>query len=60
VGTDDRAVLEGFLQRCVFDDTVDLATMEAREPLAGYLASCRHEGAYLFEQEVHMITWAAG
>jgi SAM-dependent methyltransferase len=59
VGTDDRAVLEGFLQRCVFDDSVDLATMEAQEPLAAYLASCRDDGAYLFQQEVHVITWSA-
>jgi SAM-dependent methyltransferase len=57
VGSEDRAVLEGFLQRCVFDDTVDLAAMEAREPLAGYLAACRDGGGYRFEQEVHVITW---
>ena len=59
VGTGDRAVLEGFLQRCVFDDTVDLAAMETQEPLAGYLAACRDGRAHRFEQDVHVITWTA-
>ena len=30
-GTSDRAVVEGFLQRCAFDDTVSLEQMEASE-----------------------------
>lgn len=59
VGTDDRAVLEGFLQRCAFDDTVDLATMEATDPVAGYLAGCRDGDGHRFTQEVRVITWTA-
>jgi AdoMet dependent proline di-methyltransferase len=54
----DRAVVEGFLQRCAFDDTVSLEQMETREPLAGYLAGCRTaDGSYEFRHEVHLITW---
>ena len=61
VGSDDRAVLEGFLQRCAFDDTVDLARMEAEGPCAEYLAGCRTEdGGYRFAQDVLVITWEAG
>ena len=33
--------------------------MEAQEPLAGYLASCRDDGTYRFQQDVHVITWTA-
>lgn len=57
-GTDDRAVVEGFLQRCAFDDTVSLEEMEEREPLAEYLAGCRgSDGTYEFQHEAHLITW---
>jgi SAM-dependent methyltransferase len=54
----DRAVVEGFLQRCAFDDTVSLDEMEVREPLAAYLAGCRAaDGSYEFRHEVHLMTW---
>ncbi|HEY0814057.1 MAG TPA: class I SAM-dependent methyltransferase [Pseudonocardia sp.] len=57
-GSVDRAVVEGFLQRCAFDDMVSLEAMEAREPLAGYLADCRGaDGTYTFRHEVDLITW---
>ncbi|MGH3782891.1 MAG: class I SAM-dependent methyltransferase [Pseudonocardiaceae bacterium] len=57
-GSADRAVIEGFLQRCAFDDTVSLAQMESAGPLAGYLAGCRAaDGSYLFEHEAHLMTW---
>lgn len=57
-GSADRAVIEGFLQRCAFDDTVSLAQMEAQGPLAEYLAGCRApDGSYLFEHEAHLMTW---
>lgn len=60
-GSTDRAVVEGFLQRCAFDDTVTLHQMETREPLAGYLAGCRApDGGYEFRHEVHLITWEQG
>ena len=60
-GSTDRVVVEGFLQRCAFDDTVSLEQMENREPLAAYLAGCRAaDGSYEFRHEVHLITWEQG
>ncbi|BDX35165.1 hypothetical protein TUM20985_57120 [Mycobacterium antarcticum] len=57
-GTSDRAVAEGFLQRCAFDDAVSLDRMEASEALGAYLADCRDpNGAYEFQHEAHLITW---
>ncbi|MGH3808797.1 MAG: class I SAM-dependent methyltransferase [Pseudonocardiaceae bacterium] len=58
IGSADRAVIEGYLQRCAFDNTVWLAQMESAGPLAEYLAGCRApDGSYLFEHEVHLMTW---
>lgn len=57
-GTSDRAVAEGFLQRCAFDNAVSLEQMEASAVLGEYLAGCRgSDGAYSFEHEAHLITW---
>lgn len=57
-GSTDRAVVEGFLQRCAFDDTVALADMERDGPLADYLAGCRGaDGGYLFTHQAHLLTW---
>jgi SAM-dependent methyltransferase len=57
-GTSDRAVAEGFLQRCAFDDGVSLEQMEASEVLGAYLTGCRGpDGAYEFTHEAHLITW---
>jgi len=57
-GTSDRAVAEGFLQRCAFDDTVTLDQMEGSDALGEYLAGCRGlDGAYEFQHEAHLITW---
>jgi SAM-dependent methyltransferase len=54
----DRAVVEGFLQRCAFDDTVSLERMEAEGPLADYLAGCRGaDGTWTFTHEAHLMTW---
>lgn len=59
-GSADRAVVEGFLQRCAFDATVSLQRMETEEPLAGYLAGCRAaDGSYEFRHEAHLITWVS-
>jgi len=54
----DRAAVEGFLQRCAFDDTIPLDRMETEGPLAGYLAGCRDpEGGWTFTHEAHLLTW---
>lgn len=58
-GSADRAVVEGFLQRCLFDDSLPLAEMEAGGPLADYLAGCRDAaGGYSFQHEVALVTWS--
>ncbi len=55
-GTADRAVAEGFLQRCAFDDSVSLTEMESAPVLGDYLAGCRDaSGAYSFEHEVALL-----
>lgn len=60
-GSADRGVVEGFLQRCAFDDTVSLDEMESLEPLASYLAGCRTpDGSYEFRHQAHLITWENG
>lgn len=55
-GTSDRAVAEGFLQRCAFDSTVSLEQMEAAPVLGDYLAACRTGGTWTFEHEV-LLLW---
>ena len=52
---DATAAVEGYLQRCVFDDSVPLAQMRATEPLAGWIAACRHADAWRFPQVVHLL-----
>ncbi|WP_174297712.1 class I SAM-dependent methyltransferase [Sphingomonas bacterium] len=53
--SDDDAVVEGYLQRCAFDDTVPLASMRSTGPLAAYLEGCRSGGGWRFEQRVAML-----
>ncbi len=55
-GSADRAVIEGFLQRCAFDDSVSLDQMEEAPVLGEYLASCRDDsGVYTFEHEAALL-----
>ena len=56
VAMDDRATAEGFLQRCVFDDSVSLDAMLADPVLGGYLASCAADGRWVFDHQVALIT----
>ena len=53
--TNDRAVAQGFLQRCAFDDTVSLAQMEAAPVLGQYLAECENDGTWTFEHEAVLL-----
>ena len=53
-----RSEVEGFLQRCAFDDRFSLADMLAAEPLAGYLASCRRDDGWRFPQRVELMVVA--
>jgi len=51
----DEGVLEGYLQRCLFDDTLDLEAMRADPELGPYLAEHTEGGRATFEQEVAML-----
>ena len=53
---DDTDAVEGYLQRCVFDDRISLSRMRATEPLASYLSGCRDAQSWRFPQRVWLIT----
>jgi SAM-dependent methyltransferase len=55
-GPDRRDAVEGFLQRCVFDDRAGLAEMEGAPPLSDYLADCRGPEGWRFPQRVWLMT----
>ena len=50
-----RAEVEGFLQRCAFDDRFTLEEMRTTEPLGQYLAGCLSDGHWRFPQRVHLM-----
>lgn len=50
-----RADIEGFLQRCAFDDRFSLDEMLSTEPLASYLASCLSDGRWRFPQRAELM-----
>lgn len=53
---DQQDAVEGYLKRCVFDDSRGLAAMQAAPPLADYIAACRHADGWRFPQRVWLIT----
>lgn len=60
VPIDDLGLLEGYLQRCLFDDSLGLDDLLVAPELGPYLASCRDEaaGVYRFAQDVLCLTLA--
>jgi len=60
VPAERRKLLESYLQRCAFDDTVGLDEMSRHEPLAGYLAACHDNasGEYRFPQRVGLTLFS--
>ena len=52
--TQERQV-EGYLQRCLFDDTLSLKDMMANSIMGPYLETCRKDGYWQFEQDVTLI-----
>ena len=58
-GPDDVDAVEGYLQRCAFDDSRSLQEMLAGEPLGGYLRGCRDETGWRFGQRAHLMTVTA-
>lgn len=55
-GPGDTEAVEGYLQRCVFDDRASLDQMAATEPLASYLSGCKDADGWRFPQDVWLIT----
>ncbi|MEM6730602.1 MAG: hypothetical protein AAF658_03550, partial [Myxococcota bacterium] len=55
----ERAVIEHYLQRCVFDDTVTLDQLRATAETGSYLETCLTNGTWSFPQSVAMITLRA-
>ena len=47
--------VEGYLQRCVFDDTIDLKAMLRNSITGPYLNSCIKDKQWRFEQQVMLI-----
>ena len=58
-GPDDTEAVEGYLQRCVFDDAVSLDQMLAAPETADYLEKCRTAAGWKFPQVVHLIDLTA-
>lgn len=51
----DRNRVEGFLQRCAFDDSVSLDQFCAHPTIGAYLEDCRASGSWRFAQSVSLI-----
>ncbi len=59
VASDDQGAVEGFLQRCAFDDTISLTEMRAAPALGSYLEGCVDAaGLWTFHQEVALLWWS--
>lgn len=56
VAEDARDTVEGYLQRCVFDDSVSLDALVEHSITGDYLAGCRREGSWRFSQRVGLVT----
>ena len=56
-GVSESAFLqvEGYLQRCIFDDTISLDSMLRNSVTGPYLNSCIEDGKWRFKQEVMLI-----
>ena len=47
--------VEGYLQRCIFDDTIDLEAMRGNSKTGPYLDNCLQDGHWRFKQDVMLI-----
>ena len=50
-----RRQVEGFLQRCLFDDTINLKMMQENSSTGPYLETCVKNGRWLFKQNVTLF-----
>ena len=56
---DATEAVEGYLQRCVFDDSVPLAQMQATAPVSDWLKACHGPDGWRFPQVVHLMDISA-
>lgn len=59
VPLDAAADVEGYLQRCLFDDSLSLEAMLAEPAMAQYLEQCRDAEGWCFRQRVKTIFFSA-
>lgn len=52
---DARSQVEGYLQRCLFDDTLDLNAMQENPITGPYLETCLRNGRWQFKQNVMLF-----
>ena len=55
VSEDSLLQVEGYLQRCIFDDTINLEAMQKNTSTGPYLDNCLNNGQWHFKQEVMLI-----
>ena len=55
ISENSSSQVEGYLQRCIFDDTIDLDSMLKNLTTGPYLDSCIKNKQWCFKQEVMMI-----
>ncbi len=57
IALENAVTVEGYLQRCAFDDSVSLQEMMTAPHLGAYLRDCRDEdgGLWRFHQEVDVL-----
>ena len=55
VPEDSFSQVEGYLQRCIFDDTIDLEAMRKNMITGPYLDNCLKDRRWRFKQEVMLI-----
>ncbi|TCO75524.1 class I SAM-dependent methyltransferase [Chromatocurvus halotolerans] len=52
---DATGAVEGYLQRCVFDDSVPLSELLSRSPTSEWLADCQTTDGWRFPQVAHLL-----
>jgi hypothetical protein len=57
INENDHQALESYLQRCAFDDSISLEKMLSCGSLGQYLANCKKDGAYRFQQSVDVLVF---
>ena len=53
--SNDRLIVEAYLQRCIFDDTITLEDLENNTQTRDYILQCKDQNGWSFNQEVSLI-----